>query len=126
MFLKIIKRFYIDFYRPLQIATLLCLIVLISCCSANKDQPEWDGKFWAADHKTMSVKRNQDKPPSEIKAEDPKFSEGVWVSYQDLACLYMQLINNCESWKNPKPVCEPLDTGTIKSALKEYEESRPK
>lgn len=102
------------------------IIIFFSCCTINRDMPQWDGKIWQASHKTMSVKRTQDTPPSEIKAEDPKFSEGVWISYQDLSCLYQQLILNCSSWVNPKPVCEPLDVEFMKSALKEYENTYSK
>ena len=107
------------FFTPL-------LLVFFSCCTINRDMPQWDGKLWQADHLTMSVKRTQDIPPSEIKAEDPKFSKGVWISYEDLSCLYQQLINNCSAWKDPKPVCEPIEIEAVELGLKAYEESRSK
>lgn len=102
----------------------LIAISSFACCSPPQNMPQWDGKFWQADHETMSVKRTQDTPPSEIKAEDPKFSEGVWLSYHDLGCLYQQLVLNCKAWKDPAPKCEPVENSIIRHELKVYNESQ--
>lgn len=81
--------------------------------------PKWEGKIWAGDHKNQRVVRAQETPPAEILTSDPKFSDGIWMSYADLSCLYQQLVLNCKAWKKDEPKCEPVDRKTIKRYLKQ-------
>jgi hypothetical protein len=75
--------------------------------------PRWDGKFWAGDHEYQRVVRNQENPPAFIETNDPRFSKGVWLTYQDLSCLYQQLVLNCEKWKEQNPECKPISDDLI-------------
>lgn len=90
----------------------LALIFVASCGSA-RPIPKWDGEFWAADHETgqVQVKKNG-QVVKFISAVDPKFSDGAWVSYDDIGCLYQAFVNNCKEWQTLTPKCErSLESG---------------
>ena len=78
--------------------------------------PRWDGEFLAGDHQNERVVGETGKA---VSCKDPEFSDGVWLSYQDVGCLYQQLIQNCRAWKQQQPKCEPV-TPEMRKYLDEY------
>lgn len=96
----------------LTLSLSLNLVLLAVACTTGT-LPHWDGEFWAGDATAQSVRRSQDNPPREIKASDPEFSKGVWMSYQSLSCLYQQLILNCAKWVEANPICKPIPDAIV-------------
>jgi hypothetical protein len=81
--------------------------------------PKWDGEFWAASHTEQAVIiQHAGQPTQKISCSDPKFSEGVWLTYDSLGCLYQQLIMNCSQWKSETPECKPVPKQMVQDFLK--------
>ena len=93
---------------------ILLSTLLISC---TKEMPKWDGKFWAASYEGQSLVRSQ--VPENISFNDTRINDYVCMSYKDLECLYMQLIDNCVQWRTLNPSC-PTTSGEQAKALMPY------
>ena len=104
--------------QSLSLGLNVVFLGLVSCGSAPQ-MPKWDGKIWAGDHKNQRVVRTQENPPAEILTSDPQFSDGVWMSYPDLSCLYQQLVFNCKEWKQAEPECKPVSNKKIRKFVKQ-------
>lgn len=102
----------------IQISLVLSLL-FFGCETAN--MPHWDGEFWSSNHEKLAIERPQDTPPRIIYANDPRFSQGVWLSYDSVNCLYQQLILNCREWKDPAPTCQPVPGSRVEDALKQIQ-----
>jgi hypothetical protein len=79
--------------------------------------PKTDVRWYAGSSADEALVRKQDNPPSIIKAVSPSFDKMAGISYEDLSCLYQQLILNCEKWKDPNPACEHIPSEIVREAL---------
>lgn len=92
--------------RLLLLLSLSLNLLMLGSCGSVKPMPRWEGKWWSADHRLPGVVGPPtEKPRRYIHARNPYFSQGVWVSYEDLACLYEQLILNCKDYIEAQPKC---------------------
>ena len=106
----------------------LGLLLLLSGCGQARltGTPIWNGKIWAGDPDHGQVIRAQDPPPNTISAFDPKFKDGIWMSYADLSCMYFSFVNNCKDWFTLTPSCPSVSKKELSKFFIKYEAYRNK
>lgn len=95
--------------------SLLTLVTAFLFIGCTKEIPKWSGTIWAADSSDQSIKRAQDN--QKIETKDPRFDDYAAISYQDLGCMYSQLIDNCVQWRSMVPECKPIAPKQVKAAI---------
>ena len=61
------------------------------------NRPNWNAKFFAADHTTLTIVREQS--DELVYCEEPKFDEYVCLTYEDLMRLETDVLSKCEKWQ---------------------------
>lgn len=74
------------------------LLLLLLCLGCVGKVPVWDGKIYAGDHQRQAVVRAQENEI--IMTSDPRFSGGVWMTYEDLRSFYELYVLGCKEWKS--------------------------
>ncbi len=96
--------------------SLNCLVLMgMGCNRTALERPVWNGRTWAGNHENQTIERKQD--DLVMKTSDPRFSGGVWMSYESLECLFIQFINNVEAWKDPKKECVNSNPDAVRKFL---------
>jgi hypothetical protein len=90
--------------------TLLTASLLLAASSCKSGpMPRWDAKFYAADSVSESVIHKHKAPdgtPVEddrIHANEPRFNDGIWLSYSDLKRNY-EIMLSCKEWRKETPL----------------------
>ncbi len=74
------------------------LLTLVSCAHPGSF-PAWDVEIWPGKPEIGGVVHTDTNGTVRtMKATDPYFSKGAWISYNDLRKAYI-LIQSCKEWK---------------------------
>lgn len=79
-----------------QLLSLLLLLSIASCSSGPI--PKWNGEIYAGDSAHDGVTREQEH--EFISARDPKFDQGVWISYANFRTFYSTYVLGCKQWRS--------------------------
>lgn len=107
--------------KSLHIHSAVLFLAYLVSCGSPQVRPVWEGKIFDADHESQSVIRAQ--TGEQVFCFQPKFGEGVWISYRDLGCLFDQYINNVKEFSDPNKKCTrpPEDEGSdVKHIISTY------
>lgn len=83
-------------------AALVSLLAITSC--AHGPVPAWNGDIWPGRPDLGGVSRVEDDGTVRVmKATDPQFKSGAWISYSDLQKVFV-IIQSCKQWKKGLPM----------------------
>lgn len=87
--------------------SLMLNVLLLTVSCAHKypsGKPVWQGKIWAGSSNLGGFRRAQSN--EEMSCLQPKIDNYVAISYNDLQCLFDQMVQNCVAYKNPNMTCK--------------------
>lgn len=90
---------------------LLALVIFLGSCKTVPNQPNYKPKLYAGDSSQGAVVRAQSHEV--YSCQDPEFDNFVALRYEDLQCLYLTYIQNCERYKDPNPTCPKVSQDRI-------------